>query len=95
MICSISIMRCIISDMKYLKEVIHSPKRFEQWHLSPSILEVYPFRLAMVRHGGYGLHDIDFYVERISSRGFSAVVITLSGRGRFTMEDGTSFLVHP
>ena len=95
MICSISIMRCIISDMKYLKEVIHSPKRFEQWHLSPSILEVYPFRLAMVRHGGYGLHDIDFYVERISSRGFSAVVITLSGRGRFTMEDETSFLVHP
>lgn len=81
--------------MKYLKEVIHSPKRFEQWHLSPRVLDVYPFRLSHARHGGYGLHDIDFYVERISSRGFSAVVITLSGKGRFIMEDGTSFIVKP
>ena len=85
----------ILPDMKYLKEIIHSPKRFEQWHLSPRILDVYPFHLAKARHGGYGLHDVDFYVERISSRGFSAVIITLSGNGRFTMEDGTSFLVGP
>lgn len=81
--------------MKYLKEVIHSPERFEQWHLSSRVLDCYPFRLAKARHGGYGHHDTDFYVERISSRGFSAVVITLSGKGRFTMEDGTSFIVFP
>lgn len=82
-------------DMKYLKEIIYSPQRYEQWHLSPRVLDVYPFRLAKARHGGYGLHDIDFYVERIACRGFSAVVITLSGRGRFTMEDGSSFLAVP
>ena len=81
--------------MKYLKEIIYSPQRYEQWHLSPRVLDVYPFRLAKARHGGYGLHDIDFYVERIACRGFSAVVITLSGRGRFTMEDGSSFLAVP
>lgn len=81
--------------MKYSKEIIHSPKRFEQWHLSSRILDVYPFRLVMARHGGYGSHDVDFYVERISSRGFSALVITLSGRGRFIMEDDTTFITGP
>ena len=80
--------------MKLLKEIIHSQERFEQWHLSARVLETYPFRLAMIRHGGYGCHDTDFYVERIASRGFSALVITLAGKGRFTMEDGSSFTVH-
>ncbi len=49
----------------------------------------------MVREGGYGVHDKDFWVERTSRRNFFIIVLSFSGRGRFSMEDGTVFEIGP
>lgn len=79
--------------MKYLREIVHSPKYFEQYHLSSKLIGSSCFKAARVKEGGYGIHDSDFWVERISSRGFFVVVLTLSGKGMFTMEDGSVLTV--
>ena len=75
--------------MLYTREIVHSPERFEQWHLTHTILRSQSFEMLQVRQGGYGVHDIDFWVERPTGKGFSIAVLGLSGRGRFLMEDGT------
>ena len=79
--------------MQFRKEIIHSVTSLERWHLSGRIVEAYPFSQALLKQGGYGHHDVGFWVERPKRRGFSVIVITLSGRGRFTLEDGTVFEV--
>ncbi len=79
--------------MQFRKEVIHSVTSLEKWHLSTRIAEAYPFSQALLKQGGYGHHDVGFWVERPKRRGFSVIVATLSGKGRFILEDGTVFEV--
>ena len=79
--------------MLYTREIVHSPERFEQWHLTHTILRSQSFEMLQVRQGGYGVHDIDFWVERPTGKGFSIAVLGLSGRGRFLMEDGTELTI--
>ena len=67
--------------MQFRKEIIHSVTSLERWHLSGRIVEAYPFAQALLKQGGYGHHDVGFWVERPKRRGFSVIVITLSGRG--------------
>lgn len=81
--------------MLYLREIVHSPKRFEQWHLSPSILKSTEFSMMDIKQGGYGILDTDFWVERISKKGFTIVILTFSGKGRFLFEDGKELIVEP
>ena len=84
-----------IHDRVYTREIVHSPKRFEQWHFTHTILHSQGFSLMEVKQGGYGVHDTDFWVERIRQKGFTIVLFTISGYGRFHMEDGTEITVGP
>ena len=63
--------------MQFRKEIIHSVTSLERWHLSGRIVEAYPFAQALLKQGGYGHHDVGFWVERPKRRGFSVIVITL------------------
>ena len=80
--------------IRYTREIVHSPKRFEQWHFTHTILQSQQFALMQVRQGGYGVHDTDFWVERIRNKGFSIVILCISGKGRFLMEDGTELVLN-
>ena len=79
--------------MLYQREIVHSPRRFEQWHLSSSILKSTEFTIADIKQGGYGILDTDFWVERIRKKGFTIVVLTFSGKGRITLEDGKELIL--
>ena len=79
--------------MYFRREIVHHVDSFEQWHISPRVAEEYPFSQALFKQGGYGVHNTGFWVQRISQRDFSVIVITLSGHGLFTMEDGSTFIV--
>ncbi len=48
-----------------------------------------------IKQGGYGVLDTDFWVERITRKGFTIAVLTISGRGRITMEDDTEMIIGP
>ena len=61
--------------MLYSREIVHSPERFEQWHLTHTILRSQSFEMLQIRQGGYGVHDIDFWVERPAGKGFSVAVL--------------------
>lgn len=79
--------------MRYSREIVHSPKNFEQWHFSHTLLKRQNFTLMEIKQGGYGVLDTDFWVERISKKGFTIVILTLSGKGRIVMEDDTEIIV--
>lgn len=81
--------------MIYQKEIVHSPKRFEQWHFRHTIIQSPAFRAMQVQLGGYGVHDVDFFVERIAKRGFGVIVLCISGRGRFLLESGEEIILSP
>lgn len=48
-----------------------------------------------IKQGGYGILDDTFWVQRMSRRGFHVVVLTLSGKGKYLMEDGTEHTAKP
>lgn len=79
--------------MKYLREVVNEPEFFVKRHLSSFSVERQTFASAKIKQGGYGILDNTFWVERIADRGFHVFVLTLSGKGKFTFEDGTSLIV--
>lgn len=79
--------------MKFTREVVHSPDRYDQIHFSTFLKDAKPFAAARVKQGGYGVHDLPFYVQRVANRGFHVVVLSLSGKGLFTMEDGSTISI--
>lgn len=81
--------------MLYSREIVHSPRRFEQWHFSPSILKSQYFSMMEVKQGGYGILDTDFWVERIRNKGFTIIVLTFSGHGKLLLEDGKEITLGP
>lgn len=89
----------IISDydvcMKFSKEVVHEPEKGLKRHLSSIAIGAQPFSLAKVKQGGYGYHGDDFWLQRISQRGFHVFVFTISGHGEITLEDGTLLEQNP
>lgn len=79
--------------MKYYREIVNEPLRFDKRHLSSRVIEVKPFGNAKLKQGGYGVLDSSFWLQRISNRGFHVVIITLSGIGRIIMEDETELIL--
>ena len=77
--------------MIYKKETINPGKDSEQWFISSRTAEAYPFASSLFKQGGYCLLDSEFWIERPRAKGYSTMIITLSGRGRFIQEDGTEF----
>lgn len=90
-----AIILCYTRFMKFTREVVHSPDRYEQVHFSTFLKDAKPFAAARVKQGGYGVHDLPFYVQRVANRGFHVVVLSIAGNGLFTMEDGTTIPVGP
>lgn len=80
--------------MKYLREKFFFPPSCEQQYLSSDTINSPIFSTARVKQGGYSILTEGFWGERTSNRHFAVIVMTLSGTGRFTMEDGTTFDVH-
>ncbi|MFA6846485.1 MAG: helix-turn-helix domain-containing protein [Sphaerochaetaceae bacterium] len=81
--------------MQYLREIVHEPEGFDKRHLSSFIIDAPPFANAKIKQGGYGILGTDFWLQRIAKRGFHVLVLTISGRGRFTFEDGTTHIAEP
>ena len=79
--------------MIYKKEFINLGKDSEQWFLSPRAAEAYPFSSVLFKEGGYSLLSSDFFIERPSAKGYSTMIISLKGEGRFIMEDGEEFIL--
>ena len=79
--------------MDHKKEIINPGKNSEQWYISSRAAEAYPFSSVLFKEGGYCLLDKDFWIERPKAKGYSTIIITLSGKGRFIQEDGTEFLL--
>lgn len=79
--------------MKYFREIVHHPTGGNKLQISERILNAPPFKEAGFKQGGYGKLGPDFWLQRIADRGFHAIVITLSGKGKITMEDGQSIIV--
>ena len=77
--------------MIYKREYINLGKDSEQWFISSRAAEAYPFASVLFKEGGYCLLDKDFWIERPKAKGYSTMVITLSGEGEFRQEDGTVF----
>lgn len=75
--------------MIYEKEIVNEPEGKIKIHLSEAAISASPFSLARIKQGGYGLLESDFWVQRISNRGFHVFAFTLSGQGEITLEDGT------
>ncbi len=75
--------------MRFTKETVHEPAGRERLHFSSTLVESPPFASARVKQGGYGILEDDFWLWRIPKRGFHVFVLTLSGHGQLTMEDGT------
>ncbi len=76
--------------MKHKRERIHEPTGIDKRHFSSLIIDAPPFRYARIKQGGYGLLKDDFWLKRIANRGFHVFVLTLSGNGVITLEDGTT-----
>ena len=75
--------------MIYVKEIVNEPEGKIKIHLSEAAINASPFALARIKQGGYGLLESDFWVQRVSNRGFHIFAFTLSGEGEITLEDGT------
>ncbi len=81
--------------MRYLREKFFFPPSCEQHYLSSTTINCPTFSNARVKQGGYSILSEGFWGERTRERHFAVLVMTLSGNGKFTLEDGTSFTVHP
>jgi AraC-type DNA-binding domain-containing proteins len=79
--------------MKYEKEIVCEPTGYIKRHLSSTLIKAEPFATAKIKQAGYGLLDKGFWLQRVAKRGFHVFVFTLSGSGRFIMEDGTEITV--
>lgn len=75
--------------MKFIREIVHEPKRYDKRHLTSAAINAPTFAMARIKQGGYGILDETFWVQRTPQRGFHVIVLTLSGKGRYYMEDGT------
>lgn len=78
--------------MHYQKEIVHEPALFDKRHLSSVTINSPTFAAARIKQGGYGILDSDFWLQRIAKRGFHVIVLTLSGKGRYLLEDGTELI---
>lgn len=81
--------------MRYLRERFHFPPSCTQHYLSSTTIETPTFRTARVKQGGYCSLSPGFWGERTRQRQFAVLVLTLSGTGKITLEDGTVLTVHP
>ena len=81
--------------MRYLREKFFFPPSCEQHYLSSTTINCPTFSTARVKQGGYSILTEGFWGERTRERHFAVLVMTLSGTGRFTLEDGTTIAVHP
>lgn len=79
--------------MIYKKEIINPGRNSEQWFISSRAAEAYPFASVLFKEGGYCFLDKDFWIERPKAKGYSTMVITISGEGRFIQDDGTEFVL--
>lgn len=79
--------------MVYKREHINPGTDSEQWYISSRAAEAYPFASVLFKEGGYCILDKDFWIERPKAKGYSTMIISLSGQGKFIQEDGTEFLI--
>lgn len=79
--------------MIYKKEHINPGRNSEQWFISSRAAEAYPFASVLFKEGGYCLLDKDFWIERPKAKGYSTMIITISGEGLFIQDDGTEFIL--
>ena len=79
--------------MIYKREHINPGTDSEQWYISSRAAEAYPFASVLFKEGGYCILDKDFWIERPKAKGYSTMIISLSGQGKFIQEDGTEFLI--
>lgn len=81
--------------MQYTREIVHEPQRYDKRHLASASINSPTFAAMKIKQGGYGILDDTFWVQRTSRRGFHVVVLTLSGKGKYLMEDGTEHTAKP
>jgi hypothetical protein len=81
--------------MQYTREIVHEPQRYDKRHLASASINSPTFAAMKIKQGGYGILDDTFWVQRMSRRGFHVVVLTLSGKGKYLMEDGTEHTAKP
>ncbi|MFA5446805.1 MAG: AraC family transcriptional regulator [Sphaerochaeta sp.] len=71
------------------REIVFEPTPLDCKHLSAYQMDRPTFLEARMKEGGYGRYEPGFFIHRIPDKGFHAYVLSLSGRGIITMDDGT------
>lgn len=79
--------------MKLIKELAHVTPGCIQQFLSSSLLERRPYADAKLLEGGHSILEKGFWIRRVGRRGFHVLVLSLSGSAKFTMKDGTEFIL--
>jgi AraC-like DNA-binding protein len=81
--------------MNIYKEIVHASPGCSEKYLSNQLLSTPSYSSANVFEGAYCRLDSQFWIQRIANRGFSVLVLSLSGCAEFTMDDGTQFYLQP